>query len=340
MATAPFAAPLGMPRFKSWLPAGTPNAAGKVNIYLAGTSTPDISYPTYNDALAGTNANANPVILDVNGEASIFVQSGRMYKLIVTDASNVTLPGGTIDFINPAAGFPAAGGAPFVSEWVPEQNGLLFLTGTSFRVTAVDVSGIYHPGRRVRTLNTNGVAFGTVTNSTFAAGSTVVSVVNDTINLDSGLSQAAYGLESYVNPSYLDPRTMLIATKTGDQAGPYTAATKVIAFSPDRDALLEWNSALSRWVPHFPGTYRVTFNLYIKDPAVSQGFFMYMARNGVATTPRFAGQTGTLANTGVNFCFTRDMVMLVGDYIEMWIFCTANTTVMATETSMSIDRIA
>ena len=73
---------------------------------------------------------------------------------------------------------------------------------------------------------------------------------------------------------------------------------------------------------------------------MSQGFFMYMARNGVATTPRFAGQTGTLANTGVNFCFTRDMVMLVGDYIEMWIFCTANTTVLATETSMSIDRIA
>jgi len=102
MTTATYAVPLGIPRFKSWLPTGQPNIFGKANIYVAGTSTADVSYPTYDDAIAGTNANPNPLILDATGEGTLFLQAGRSYKLIVTDANNVVLPGGTMDDITPA----------------------------------------------------------------------------------------------------------------------------------------------------------------------------------------------------------------------------------------------
>lgn len=65
--------------------AGVPLVGGKVYTYIAGTSTP---LATYQDA-AGTVPNANPIILDARGEATIF-WSGT-YKVTLKDASDVTI---------------------------------------------------------------------------------------------------------------------------------------------------------------------------------------------------------------------------------------------------------
>jgi hypothetical protein len=65
---------------------GDPLAGGKVYSYIAGTSTP---LATYTDDTEDT-PNTNPVILDANGEASIWVK-GAYYKFIVTDANDVTI---------------------------------------------------------------------------------------------------------------------------------------------------------------------------------------------------------------------------------------------------------
>lgn len=65
--------------------AGAPLVGGKVYTYDAGTSNPRT---TYQDA-AGTTPNANPIILDARGEATIF-WSGA-YKVILKDASDVTI---------------------------------------------------------------------------------------------------------------------------------------------------------------------------------------------------------------------------------------------------------
>lgn len=62
---------------------------GKVYIYDAGTSNPRASYPTWDDAVAQTNANDNPVILDSRGEADI-VLSGPS-RVVVTDADDVQI---------------------------------------------------------------------------------------------------------------------------------------------------------------------------------------------------------------------------------------------------------
>lgn len=65
---------------------GAPLAGGKVYSYTAGTSTP---LATYTDQ-GGATPNANPVILDANGEANIWV-SDAYYKFVIKDANDVTL---------------------------------------------------------------------------------------------------------------------------------------------------------------------------------------------------------------------------------------------------------
>ena len=63
-----------------------PVSGGKLYTYLAGTTTPQ---PTYSDVNL-TVANANPVILDSAGRATVFL-SGTSYKFVLTDASDVTI---------------------------------------------------------------------------------------------------------------------------------------------------------------------------------------------------------------------------------------------------------
>lgn len=62
-------------------------AGGKVYSYEAGTTTP---LATYQD-LAGATANANPVVLDASGYATIRLTDGTAYKLIVHDSAGNTI---------------------------------------------------------------------------------------------------------------------------------------------------------------------------------------------------------------------------------------------------------
>lgn len=63
---------------------GEPLAGGKLYSYLATTSTKKSTYTT----TAGDVANENPVVLDANGQADIFLGTGN-YKLVLTDADDV-----------------------------------------------------------------------------------------------------------------------------------------------------------------------------------------------------------------------------------------------------------
>lgn len=65
---------------------GNPLVGGKVNTYESGTTTPKVTYTTQDE----TTANANPVILDSDGSADIWLGDGG-YKFVVTDADDVVL---------------------------------------------------------------------------------------------------------------------------------------------------------------------------------------------------------------------------------------------------------
>lgn len=77
---------------------GNPLSGGKLYAYVAGTSTPK---DTYTDQ-GGLTANANPVILDSRGEASIWFNGS--YKVVLKTAADATI--WTVDNIqDPATGF-------------------------------------------------------------------------------------------------------------------------------------------------------------------------------------------------------------------------------------------
>lgn len=66
---------------------GNPLAGGKLQSYVAGTTTP---LATYTDE-GGLTPNANPVILDANGEANIWVNPTLDYKFVLKDSADVVL---------------------------------------------------------------------------------------------------------------------------------------------------------------------------------------------------------------------------------------------------------
>lgn len=78
-------------RHKYFANDGTPLAGGKVYTYEAGTNTPKTTWADE----AGTIPNANPVILDSRGEA--FIRWDGAYKVNVTDAADVPMPGWPVD---------------------------------------------------------------------------------------------------------------------------------------------------------------------------------------------------------------------------------------------------
>lgn len=65
---------------------GNPLAGGKLYTYQSGTSTPQ---STYTDSGGGT-ANANPVVLDANGEANVWLDPALSYKFVLKNSSDVT----------------------------------------------------------------------------------------------------------------------------------------------------------------------------------------------------------------------------------------------------------
>lgn len=78
--------PLSIPIFRAFdHSTGAPLAGGKLFSFYAGTSTP---LGTFSDATLGT-PNANPTILDANGEALIFPNPTLLYKFILQNAAGV-----------------------------------------------------------------------------------------------------------------------------------------------------------------------------------------------------------------------------------------------------------
>jgi hypothetical protein len=89
-------------KFREFDANGDPLAGGKVYTYAAGTTTP---LATYTDAGGGT-PNTNPVILDANGEASVWINAGSEYKFVVKSSADVTLK--TVDNISDQGALIAA----------------------------------------------------------------------------------------------------------------------------------------------------------------------------------------------------------------------------------------
>ena len=70
---------------------GDPISLAELYFYTAGTSNALDTYPTEADLLAGTNANANPVVSDANGLfGEIFLQTDVAYKVVLKSSGGGT----------------------------------------------------------------------------------------------------------------------------------------------------------------------------------------------------------------------------------------------------------
>lgn len=171
---------------------GIPLAGGKVWTYLAGSTTLTATYQTN----AGV-AHSNPIILDSSGNlpsgTQLWLQGGQSYKFVVMTSANVTLR--TIDNVVGVNDVSQA-----ASEWLQFSGTPTYLTATSFSVVG-DQTQIFQPNRQIYTINTGGTIYSYVQSSSFLAGVTTVTVVNNAGTLDAGLSAVFYAVLSATNPS-------------------------------------------------------------------------------------------------------------------------------------------
>jgi hypothetical protein len=174
---------------------GEPRAGALISTYLAGTLTAATTYKTS----TGT-AQTNPIQLDSSGNypngTQLWLLGGFAYKFVITDSDGANSR--TYDNIS-----GVGDNASTADEWVVYSAAPTYISATSFSL-AGDQTNIFQIGRRLKSTNSGGTVYSTVSDSSFAAGVTTVTVINTSGVLDSGLSQVSYGLLSAINPSTPD----------------------------------------------------------------------------------------------------------------------------------------
>lgn len=121
--------PFYSPKFRAFDSNGDPLAGGLLYSYAAGTTTPLATYTTK----AGSVANANPVVLDANGEADVWTTPGVDYKFVLKNS--VLVIQWTVDNV-PSPSATSTNSANVA----PDPGGRLSLTSLT-PVTTADVTG-------------------------------------------------------------------------------------------------------------------------------------------------------------------------------------------------------
>lgn len=192
-------------------------AGGKIETYLAGSSTPATTYTSE----AGNVAQANPIVLNTRGEVDnlIWLTTGVKYKFILKDSLNAvirTIP--DVTGVNDIIGV--------VDQWVTASVVPLFVSATQFTL-AGDQTAAFEIGRRVKLTVTSGTVYGTIAASVFTTLTTVTLTMDAAQVLDSGLSIVAYGIISASNnsiPFNLSAATIQLQSATAFTTGGTSSA--------------------------------------------------------------------------------------------------------------------
>ncbi len=124
--------------FQTWQDSnGSPLNGGKLYSYAAGTVTPQA---TYTDEGAGT-ANANPVVLNSAGQASVWLRTDLSYKLVMKDSlNNVLWTSDHVNIVNPGSIDNTKIAANLAGVGLAQNLGTLSIDAQVDQVT-IDVNG-------------------------------------------------------------------------------------------------------------------------------------------------------------------------------------------------------
>lgn len=206
--------------------AGAPDNTYKLFTYIAGSNTKQNTYTSS----TGSVANSNPIILNTLGMTpnEFWFTASALYKVVLAPSTDTDPPSSPIWTIDNLRGINDPVATVTQDEWVQYGAAATYVSATSFTV-AGNATTTFQIGRRIKTTNSGGTIYSTITNSVFGA-LTTVTVVNDSGVLDSGLSVAYYGLLSITNPSIPSrlATTSSLTMNTARVLGRTTAATGAI----------------------------------------------------------------------------------------------------------------
>lgn len=201
------------PQFE--LSTGLPAVGNLLFFYVAGsTSTKQDTYTSS----TGLSTNTNPIVLNSLGMPpnEIWFTAGVGYKVVYAPSTDTDPPTSPIWTIDNLTGIPSSS-TTTPDQWVAWAVAPTYVSATSFTVPG-DQTSTFHVGRRVKTVNSGGTIYSTISVTAFGAVTTVT-LVNDSGVLDAGLSAVSYGIISYVNTS--DPYN------TPGSGGTFTGSTFV-----------------------------------------------------------------------------------------------------------------
>ena len=177
--------------------AGAPDNTYKLFTYIAGSNTKQNTYTSS----TGSVANSNPIILNTLGMTpnEFWFTASALYKVVLAPSTDTDPPSSPIWTIDNLRGINDPVATVTQDEWVQYGAAATYVSATSFTV-AGNATTTFQIGRRIKTTNSGGAIYSTITNSVFGAVTTLT-VTNDSGTLDSGLSIVSYGLLAAINPS-------------------------------------------------------------------------------------------------------------------------------------------